>query len=414
MSSVPSRGRPRGRASKLKWGLAALFVIGTGWLTFAVGMSSALREKMPSYAMAVAPFDARAKAASANEIIISGRGRPAARARARELAEAALRRDATVVSAWRALALAGIGGDQQRTARLFRLMSRMSHRDLATQVWLIEESVRRNDISGALHHYDVAVRTTPAAAEGLLAIVADASGSNDVVAPLAAMLRTDPPWRQTFFFILAQRAPSGRNIVQLLQGLGSRRLLPREDIMAMLVDRAAALRDFDSALRIYRIARPGQPVELVRNGGFSGVAPFSVMEWAPGTDRNLSAEQITLADAGDGSVLEIRAEGGTGGIVAQQVLTLSPGRYQLRQQSGALPDIPAAGLSWRVVCINREQSVIAQIAIPASARPATSAVWEVPAQNCAAQWLAITVRADFQAAAVGGWIDSVAISRVAG
>lgn len=411
MGSGRSRRRPLARGMIAKGALAGLFVLVAGWLVVAVGVANGMRDRLPGLARAVAPFDARTKAELASQMLLDARA-PGAEASA--LAESALLRDPTVIPAWRTLALSRMG-DPARTVRLFRLMDRMSHRDIATQLWLIEENVRRNDVPGALRHYDYALRTTPAAADALLPILADATASDAIVAPLAAMLRTDPPWRQSYFFVLAQRASAGGPVLRLFHALGTRRLLPRDDIIATLIDRVALLGDFGSARDLYRLARPAVPWSNLRNGGFAGAASFSTFEWSPSNAPGISADQITLPDAGDGSVLEIRAEGGSGGIATQQTLILGPGRYQLTQQSGLLPDVPRAELSWRIVCLNRERTVIAEIPIPASGQNAASApAWQVPAANCPAQWLAIVVRGATESAAAGGWLDSVAIRRLPG
>lgn len=394
---------------------AALFVLVVGWLVIAVavGASSALREEFPDLAAAFGPFNARAKAAYAEQLVVVGRGAPAALAEARPLAQAALLRDATIVPAWRSFAVADYTPAREgATIRLFALIERMSRRDLLTQLALIEERVRRNDIAGALGHYDIALRTHPESADFLFPVLVAATANDGIVGPLAALLRTDPPWRQPFLFALAQAPPSGRNALRLVRVLAAAHLFPREDIMATLIDKVAAARDFDSARRLYSLARPGNADAFVRNGGFSGAAPFSTFEWTMVGEGDLSADQINLNGAGDGNVLEVRAARGAGGIVAQQILVLAPGRYRISERSGPLSETRPVDLYWRVVCVNRANSVIAEIPIArAGAAGAAASVWQVPAADCAAQWLALAVRPGGASADAGAWVDAVAISR---
>ena len=158
--------------------------------------------------LGVMPFDARAKVKSAEMLLARTRASPPAVARARTLALAALRRDPTMAPAWRLLALAAsMQGREREAARLFHFAERLSRRDLPTQLWLIEESVSRNDIPGALRHYDIALRTSLASPELLFPVLTRASGDNNVVGPLGTLLASDPPWRETFLWQLVADAP---------------------------------------------------------------------------------------------------------------------------------------------------------------------------------------------------------------
>jgi hypothetical protein len=403
------------RKMLFKSAVAALFVLVMAWviIAVAVGASSALRERFPAFAANFGPFNARAKAVHAEQILVAGKGEPAARAEARAMAQAALLRDATLVPGWRNFAIADFTPRRLAvTARLFTLIERMSRRDMPTQLWLIEERVRQNDIAGALQHYDIALRTAPEASEYLLPVLVSATANDGIIGPLAALLRTDPPWRQPFLFTLAQAPPSGRNALRLVRSLVAAQLPPRPDIMATLIDKVAAARDFDSARRLYLLARPGHADALVRNGGFSGAPPFSTFEWAMVSGGDLSADQINMDGAGDGNVLEVRATRGAGGIVAQQALVLAPGRYRISERSGPLSETRPVDLYWRIVCVNRANSVVAEVPIVRARAAGTAApVWQVPAADCPAQWLALAVRPGGAAADAGAWVDAVAISR---
>jgi hypothetical protein len=318
-----------------------------------------------------------------------------------------------VVIAWRNFAIADFTPQRSGvTVRLFGLIERMSRRDLPTQVLLIEERVRRDDIAGALRHYDIALRTGPEASDRLFPVLIAATANDDIIGPLTALLRTDPPWRTSFLFTLAQAPPSGRNALRLVQSLVSARLTIRPDIMATLTDSVARARDFDSALGLYSLARPGNAGALVRNGGFSGAEPFSAFEWAMVGEGDLSADQISMDGAGDGNVLEVRAARGAAGTVAQQLVVLAPGRYRISERSGPLSETGPLELYWRIVCVNRSNTVIADVPIPRS-RPAGAAApaWQVPASDCAAQLLTLAVRPGNAAADAGAWVDAVAISR---
>ena len=144
-----------------------------------------------------------------------GRGEPAARAEARSLARAALaaRRDDRGPPG-AASRIADSTPRGRATAHLSAFAERMSRRDLPTQLWLIEERVRRNDIAGALaplrhraaHRRQAAPNCCSRCWSPRPPMTASSGRS-------PALLRTDPPWRQAFLFELAQAPPSGRNAV---------------------------------------------------------------------------------------------------------------------------------------------------------------------------------------------------------
>ena len=276
--------------------------------------------------------------------------------------------------------------------RLFGLIERMSRRDLPTQVWLIEERVRRDDIAGALRHYDIALRTGPEASERLFPVLIAATANDGIVGPLTALLRTDPPWRTSYLFTLAQAPPSGRNALRIVQGLISARLAIRPDIMATLTDSVARARDFDSARRLYQLARPGNAGAWSATAASPARSPSrpSNGRWWRG---RFDGRTIQFGRAGDGNVSKCVRRAAQAAIVTQQMLVLAPGRYRIGERSGPLAETRPVELYWRIVCVNRSNTVIADVPI-ARSRPAGAAApaWQVPASDCAAQLLTLAVR----------------------
>src|SRR5690606_1446045 len=91
------------------------------------------------------------------------------------LAREALRQDPTSVDALAVLGLqAELKNDAAQARKVFGYSRELSRRELRAQIWAIEESVRRGDIAEALHHYDMALRTSVRAQELLFPILAAA------------------------------------------------------------------------------------------------------------------------------------------------------------------------------------------------------------------------------------------------
>ena len=117
-----------------------------------------------------------------------------------QLGELALTQDATSVAALVALGSdAQMRGDIARARRFFTYSQMLSRRDLPTQLWFVETAVARNDVAGALEHYDIALRTSPSAAGTLFPILTSAIDDSGVRAPLVALLyRAKPNWTANF------------------------------------------------------------------------------------------------------------------------------------------------------------------------------------------------------------------------
>jgi len=389
------------------------FTVASAWLTIAVSAANAFRAVRPDLASSFAPFDARARAGLAEQAAIRATRSTAAQEETLRLAREALQRDPTLVSSWRTIGLVmELQGRRPEAARLLHFSEHLSRRDLPTQLWMIEERVTRNDISGALRHYDNALRTSSRAADILLPILVQATANQDIISPLAALLRTNPPWRRAFFMKLSEGAPSAPNIARMIEETAQHRAAPEADILTNLIHRMASERDFQAAWRLYRLIRRPDPRQAVRNGQFTDANPIPPFDWLLENRDELSAEQTVVDGVGSGSILAIRAAPGNSGIAAQQLVILPPGAYQFAAIGGHLPHEAPARLYWRVSCATENGQTLAEVSQPPTeARSAPlRGEFRVPAANCQAQWLQIGLLPGTDTEASGAWIDSVQVT----
>jgi hypothetical protein len=396
--------------------LVVPFVVAAGWLSVAVSGSNILRTDRPDRALAFQPADARAQAKAAEQAFLETQPRPGRAANPAQLpvaeqhARAALRRDPTVVMAWRTLGLVAVARNQTaRAAELFHFAGGLSKRDLPTQLYLIEERVQQNDIAGALRHYDAALRTSGASHILLLPILVNATADAGIVQALATLLNSMPPWRRAFMERLAAGAPDPARVVQLIQRIiGS--ASPEEKVqisaaMRTMINR----RQFEPAMRLYGLltAADGRGAPLVRNGGFDRADPYPPIDWELLSSVDVGAER-------QNGRLRIHAASGSGGVAARQLLLLAPGSYEISAEAGAAEDARGARVSWSIRCGGAEGAILLEQDLPELARPARPrARFSVPA-GCAGQWLSLNIRPDFDPGGVAAWIDSVALRRVGG
>jgi tetratricopeptide (TPR) repeat protein len=392
-------------------GTAALLV---SWLTLAVGVAGVTREARPDIALRFAPYDARASAKLAESRLASGRPSAQDVSEAVDLARQALQRDPTLAPAVRTLAVSyEFQGQPQRAAQLFHLAERMSRRDTATQLWMIEERVARNDIRGALHHYDVVLRTSESSANLLFPILVAATSSDGIVEPLADLLATRPDWRPFFLLRLSENPSSARNTVQLLRRLAAERDFPERDTIARLVPFFAEHREFEAAWQVYQLLEPtgGTGELLLRNGGFARPNPLPPFDWALTDEPEISALQRPLPGVSNRPVLELSADSGHGGRLARQLLRLGPGRYMLQWRSGSVEGFRTARLIWSLSCAGGRPLLNYEFQSSVPRGSVTSAAFQVPAADCPAQWLDLNVQTSFEPETGAGWINAVTLAR---
>ena len=390
-------------------GLAAAGLI---WLCVAVGVANLAGAAQPRVALRYAPFDARANAKLAElELVDVARGRGTL-AEANGIARAAVARDPTVVSAWRSLAMImQLRRDQAGATRLFRFAERLSRRDLPTQLWLIEERVTANDIPGALAHYDIALRTSPASGQMLLPILASATSEDGVIEPLSRLLLTDPIWRNDFFSQFSRGVPDPDNLVSLVERIARRQPLTQPETLGPVVHRMVEDGQYEAAWRIARLLRrPARSDALLRNGAFEPVEYLTPFDWQLQSELDIGAETLLVEGAGPGPVLVAHAAAGNRGSVARQLLILPPGSYRISASAGPLPGSVPAKVYWNVSCA-RDPSALLTHAEPRNAGDpaALRADFRVPSRGCAAQWLVLGVQSEADTDGVAAWVDSVSL-----
>ncbi|HYD12463.1 MAG TPA: hypothetical protein VEC11_06420 [Allosphingosinicella sp.] len=388
------------------------FALVAGLLCFSVSGANILRPVRPDLAMSFQPFDARARARAAEQRLSTLPISRAQLAEAERLALEALRRDPTIVVAWRTLGIVATARNEEaRATRLFRFSGYLSKRDLPTQMWLIEDRVRANDIEGALRHYDAALRAKPDSAAALLPILVAATANDGIVPPLARLLNTNPPWRRPFLTALASNAPDAENFARFVELVIRGAPIEERNIVATRMAALIEQRQYGPALHVYRLLAGGDGrAQLVRNGSFEQPNPYPPLDWLLNDQPDFRAEQQAAVPGGAGGRLQISASNGAGGVAARQMLLLSPGNYEIRATAGAVEEVRPARLGWSVQCNNPQGTVLLEQDLPQlSARIAPAARFRVPPGGCEGQWLSLKLRGDFDPGGVAAWIDLLSI-----
>ena len=382
------------------------------WFVVAVTTAGVFRERAPAWALRFVPFDARAQATLAERMLAPGRNRAGPR-RVRALAAAALQRDPTAVDGATALGISfALTGDAVRAERAFAYASRLSRRDVPTQLWLIERSVQRNDIAGALSHYDPVLRTSPAMHTILFPILTNASAEPLVANELNRMLRGRPNWRPDFLSALLTGQYDPAALYTVTRGLLTPADTREREQLGLLFKRLTERQAFDLAWRAYLAALPerrsGGPG--LWNGDFAQEPAIGPFDWSFPEDPALAPERRPLGPAG-GFALYLPAGVTSDVEVARQLVRLEPGRYAVSARVGNVSGDEAVRPRLVVRCAQEPQPELTRADFPTATEGGRSftATVEIPAA-CRYQWISVWVRGSFdQQLSETPWISSIRI-----
>lgn len=386
-----SPGRLLGRALKL-----ALILLVTGPLLWLVVMATApgvFRGPAPATSLRVAPFDSRSLARLA-QLRLQDRQTPASLAAAQSMSVAALRRDPMAIDAITTLGLvAALRNQPQRALQAFAYAERLSRRDAATQLWLLENRVQQNDIRGALRHYDTILRTSHTLAPTLEPILASASADPNIAVEINRVLRHKPIWTGEFVATLLTRQNDPRALYLTTERILDPSQPYEHELLTRLLDRLTELEALDLAWNVYRQvypARPATPAQLF-NEDFSrepGLGPF---DWEFPGDAALAPERRVREGTGDFALL-VPLNAASTFEAARQLVKVSAGLYRIEAAAGSVPESAETRPSLIVRCAARSHAELARIPFPiAAAEGRTFGANIQVGADCSYLWVTLSV-----------------------
>ncbi len=406
-----SRPHPVGRrtvAMSAKTGAIALAIVVAGVYGTVASFAETIARHNPVLAHWLVPGNGLIAARLA--ATLSGSDATAQdRQRADRLARQALRREPLALAALSTLGVnAQVRGDTNAARRFFDSAERLSRRELQTQLWLIEDAVSRNDVDQTLHHYDVALRTKPDAAELLFPVLAVASIDPEIQPDLINRLSRNPPWAEGFYNFIAERGSDVRATSSLFRALDRRGVRLPSNAVAGVVGRLIDAGMFDDAWVYYETLRPGADRRSSRDPRFTFDRTPSVLDWVPINDHGVSASIQSKADGGS---VEFAASSGVDGPVLQQLQLLPPGTYRITGRS-AMVDQPRDTVPyWSLRCWRGQE--LGRVPLPAALQGSGKFVgsFTVP-QRCPAQMLMLVLPPVDAISGISGRIDQAQLAPV--
>ncbi|GAB5348757.1 hypothetical protein [Alteriqipengyuania sp. 357] len=313
-----------------------------------------LHEPAPQLALTIDPQDPVALATdmqtrlAAGGVLTGGQRAIGAVAR-RSVTRAPINPEALRLSG---LASSAGGEDAVSNASIqMRLANRMSRRDLASQLWLIEDAVNRNDVAAALYHYDVALRVRDSVRPLLYPVLTQALEEPVIRKRFLPYMEAKPRWLPSFLRFAVANSEDRRSLAALSRAAGgfpegeSYASLDAE-LMVGLVQQSAWQSAVDHLKRTTDAADELlTTIEMSPNNTDLDFAPFV---WRP---MPVDKIQSGFFASESGPVeLELVVESGYQGGVATKTLGLTPGNYRVRANIRAQDAFRGAQMRWLLRC----------------------------------------------------------------
>lgn len=378
----------------------AAIAVGTlvlAYAAFASALGGVAKVSHPAVALSFDKGQPTALAVLADEALLRT-DNSAAPKLAEVRARRALRSLALSPAALRILGLTDSGmAGTDRSLALMNLSTRVSRRDFGAQVWWIEHRVAQGNVTKALEHYDVAMRTNASARTLLIPVLFKALENPEIQNRVARYFYAGNPWALDFIAYSTDKGRDPTNIVEPI--LNSDDFIKSSEfkhLVHLIMEGLISAGNAVDTQRVY-LSLPGSDPSILLSAGFSEAAmreEYIPVAWDLSAYSTAGAVFERSSGKGFGA-LSLRAFVGEGdyGIVARKLMFLRPGRYAFSTVAETVTAAPQQAARWQVSCIAKGQR---QIIWQADALPVKKALQfndlEI-SPNCQAQSLELELQA---------------------
>lgn len=371
-----------------------------GYVSVTHSLANVLVETDPDRAHLLAEGNGPISAALAQKLFI---GHPSTNQNApfARLAQVALQQDPTAVVAVATLGLqAALRGDAVQARRLFDYAQRLSRRDIRTQLWAIEDAVARDDIPAALHHYDIALRTSPVSSDLLFPILAGALEQSAIRTNIILTLRQEPApqWGPDFISYLADTGGDPHATAQFFEEMRQAGMPLPASAVAGAINSLSRADAFEDAWHFYEKMRRGVDRKISRDPQFSArLTTPSLFDWIPVNDGK-------IATSLENGAFDFSVPTATGGLLLQQMQVLPPGAYRFDGHGSGIVQSKDSLPYWVLSCRNGRE--LGRVIVTKSTETGSvfRGEFDVP-RDCPVQTLSLFARPSDAVSGISGQID---------
>lgn len=350
-----SEHRKRARGTKIA-------IIGLG-VALAIGSSLqaasfAFQSKVPSIALQIDPNNPVALVRKARNNLAAGTSDGDNASETLQAARQSIAANPLNADAFSLYGLITMANSDTKTvSRQMTMADRLSRRDSATQLFLIEEAVRRNDVAAALRHYDAALRVRSSLRASLFPVLASALRESAIRKRFLPYMSSSTPWLEPFLRYAIVEGEYPASIAALALEAGgfpdSESFARRtEELLRVLITK----NEYGLALQIFEKIGDGDPA-ILTDGRFT--AANTDQRFAPFTwqiDTHGGIDPIFVTNASDALELEVRLDAGFTGNVLRKVFALPPGSYALAASTESEGNSAEGTVGWVMSCVSNSGS----------------------------------------------------------
>lgn len=303
------------------------------------------------------------------------------------LAQQALKGDITNTEA---LAIQGLAVAAQGGARAKAIMNAsasLSKRNLTTQLWLVEDAGKRDNLTEMLTHIDTALRVSASAQAQLFPVLTSALRNTSIVQEFTDLLQKHPPWTEAFLYTAITSGVATTNLGDIYLKLNRMYEYQGQDLSALILEQLIAQRRFAKTFEIGRgITRDPALGTALIDPDFEKPSAPEPFTWVMTSSADFDAIRSVSVDGRGG--IELLSTGTGAGVVARQLLNLPSGAYVFSGSGSSEEGERVVELEWRLRCA--ESSAIIGQGSPFDEKLER---WVVPS-DCRYQWLELYADAD--------------------
>lgn len=286
---------------------------------------------------------------------------------------------------WDASQRARGGGDTARARRLAEEAVRRDPRLVAARLWLAQDAISLGRFDSALGHLDWLYANAPAARPMIgtaIAQLAMLPAARPTVERHAAL---SPDWLQSVVDTLIRLKADPGTIFRISGGGAMRSGLLRDDKVAFIRD-LIARKDYDQAYLAWVSNLPPNAVGAV---GYVYDQTFRNLPGLPPFSWNLADSDAASVDYASGGGLSISYFGNTPAHFLDQTLMLPPGTFRLRIVSSVQSEGEPNKATLSLTCAAESNAVLATVPISSKGSPAAVAAIVHVMPNCPIQTLSL-------------------------
>ncbi len=216
----------------------------------------------------------------------------------------------------------GSRGQEYRAFRLMKVAQRVTRRDPAANLWLMQYYARKRDLKRSLALYDVTIRTSSAAASSMMTMLAQALYEPGAVDLFVQLLSTEPPWIDDFWTELLRGSGDPQTMFKLRERLHRAGVHMEQEHDGLLIQRLASSGHIDEAFALNAlVAPPRDRADLLTDSSFDAAKTFPPIGWKLGSDSTFGVS----IDRKEGAI-DVIALPSAEGVIAQQAVSLGGAR----------------------------------------------------------------------------------------